>query len=355
MQLRYLPPVPRRPSEQASAAWLWRRLSDDGRHAFCPRCGTDRPFALRRGDIRYDCKVCEMPLDPRAGTAFEGSRTPLGTWFVATAMLREDPALTPTALSAAADVSYATSWRMLRRLRELPPDAFELQAGLDVDASPSGESPARITIPSDDLIADPKLTAILRGAATAIVARGFAETRISDIAHEAGVSAATVLHHFRTREAVLLAALRWAGAVATMQLTEGLDPEESARSWLRTSIGSVLPADEEQRAEAVLQLECWNVALHEPELVVHTEDIARRWRETLTDLVQQGIDRGEFTTDVPATDVADLIAAALNGLWPKVLLGFEDYPRDRCIELADTLLDTLLPAEAAQEASRVAR
>lgn len=341
-------PVPRRPSEQTCAAWLWRRLSDDGRHAYCPRCGADRPFRLRRGDIRYACRVCEMALDPRAGTAFEGSRTPLGTWFVATAMLREDPQLTPTALAAEAGVSYATSWRMLRRLRELPAGAFELRAGLGDE--PGREPSTRVSLPSDDLIADPKLTSILRGAATAIVARGFAETRISDIADEAGVSAATVLHHFRTREAVLLAALRWAGAVATMQLSEELDPDASARDWLRKSVGSILPADEEQRAEAVLQLECWNVALHEPELVVHTEDIARRWRATLAELVQHGIDRGEFSTAAPAADVADLIAAALNGLWPKVLLGFEDYPRERCIELAETLLDTLLPAGAARAA-----
>lgn len=340
-------PVPRTPSESTSAAWLWRRLSEDGRHAYCPRCGADRPFGQRRGDIRYDCEVCGMGLDPRAGTAFEGSRTSLGTWFVATAMLREDPDLTPTALSGAADVSYATAWRMLRRLRELPADAFELRAGLG--EGPGREPPTRMAVPADDLIADPKLTSILRGAATAIVARGFAETRISDIAHESGVSAATVLHHFRTREGVLLAALRWAGAVATMQLSAELDPNASARDWLHTSIESILPADEEQRAEAILQLECWNLAVHEPELVVHTEDIARRWRQTLAELVQHGIDRGEFATAAPAADVADLIAAALNGLWPKVLLGFEDYPRDRCVELAETLLDTLLPAATAEQ------
>lgn len=345
--------MPRRPSEQASAAWLWRRLSEDGRHAYCPRCGTDRPFSLRRSDVRYVCKVCEMALDPRAGTAFEGSRTPLGTWFVATAMLREDPALTPTELSSAAGVSYATSWRMLRRLRELPPGAFELRAGLDDE--PDRASPPRVTMPGEDLIADPKLTAILRGAATAIVARGFAETRISDIADEAGVSTATVLHHFRTRESVLLAALRWAGAVATIQLSAELDPDAPARTWLRASIESVLPADEEQRAEAVLQLECWNVALHEPELVVHTEEIARRWRQTLAELVQHGIDRGEFSPDLPATDLADLIAAALNGLWPKILLGFEDYPRERCVALADALLDALLPAAPARAKARTAR
>ncbi len=336
-----LRPVPRRPSEQTSAAWLWRRISEDGRHAFCPRCAATRRFAPQRGDIRYVCRTCGLALDPRAGTAFEASRTPLGTWFVATAMLREDPELTPTELAAAAGVSYATSWRMLRRLRELPPNAFELRAGAGEE--PDRESPAG-TAPPGDLVSDPRLASILRAAATAIVARGFADTRISDIAREAGVSPATVLHHFRTREGVLLAALRWAGAVATTQLTEELDPDASARDWLRESIRSILPADEQQRAEAVLQLECWNVAVHEPELVVHTEEIARRWRETLAELVQHGADRGEFATGLPAADVADMLAAALNGLWPKVLLGFEDYPRERCIALADALLDTLLPA-----------
>src|SRR3954468_17994402 len=52
--------------------------------------------------------------------------------------------------------------------------------------------------------------AILEAACGAIVERGFAATRIADIAQLAGTSPGTIHYYFETRDEVLMAALKWA-------------------------------------------------------------------------------------------------------------------------------------------------
>src|SRR5688572_9201006 len=57
-------------------------------------------------------------------------------------------------------------------------------------------------------IAGERRPQILRAATRVIAQRGFAATRLSDVAHEAGLSVGTLQHYFGSREAVLAAAFR---------------------------------------------------------------------------------------------------------------------------------------------------
>src|ERR1700753_4031120 len=50
---------------------------------------------------------------------------------------------------------------------------------------------------------------LLRSALEVIVARGYADTRIADVAEHAGTSPALVIYYFKTRDQLLTEALRY--------------------------------------------------------------------------------------------------------------------------------------------------
>ncbi|HEY6706932.1 MAG TPA: IS1595 family transposase, partial [Actinomycetota bacterium] len=68
------------PDEAACLGYL-ERLSWP--HGFlCPECGQDRP-PWRGSRHRLVCRACGHQTTVTAGTLFQGTRTPLRTWFAA--------------------------------------------------------------------------------------------------------------------------------------------------------------------------------------------------------------------------------------------------------------------------------
>jgi AcrR family transcriptional regulator len=90
---------------------------------------------------------------------------------------------------------------------------------------------------------------ILGPACGAIVERGFAQTRVADIAERAGTSTGTVHYDFDSREEVLVAGLRWAseqllarlqapeGAIAIERLARLLDGAVTDGLGVETAVG----------------------------------------------------------------------------------------------------------------------
>ncbi len=62
---------------------------------------------------------------------------------------------------------------------------------------------------SDGQQAEGRREQLLRSALEIIVARGYADTRIADVAEHAGISPALVIYYFKTRDQLLTEALRY--------------------------------------------------------------------------------------------------------------------------------------------------
>src|SRR5579863_82281 len=62
---------------------------------------------------------------------------------------------------------------------------------------------------SDGQIGEGRREQLLRSALEVIVARGYADTRIADVAEHAGTSPALVIYYFKTRDQLLTEALRY--------------------------------------------------------------------------------------------------------------------------------------------------
>ena len=70
---------------------------------------------------------------------------------------------------------------------------------------------------------------ILAAACRAIVERGFADTRVGDIAEAAGTSTGTVHYYFDSKQGVLEAALRWAAEQLFARLDAAGGPDVTTR------------------------------------------------------------------------------------------------------------------------------
>jgi AcrR family transcriptional regulator len=164
---------------------------------------------------------------------------------------------------------------------------------------------------------------ILAAACRVIQERGFAGTRISDIAREAGTSTGTVHYWFEVKDEVLTAALKWASEQLFARLEQIAAGVETERERLAQLLEASLPSTGPRRGEYVLWMELWVRALHEPGLLPECEDLSRRWRGFFFDTVRRGTKAGEFGPVTDPDDVADRLLALVDGLGFELLLGYE--------------------------------
>ncbi len=193
---------------------------------------------------------------------------------------------------------------------------------------------------------------ILAAACRAIVERGFADTRVGDIAAAAGTSTGTIHYYFSSKQEVLEAALRW----ATESLFAGLEPSATPNPTARLGrlLGASIPYP--RRDEWVLWVEMWILVLRAPERMEALEDLSERWRGFFFDVVAAGTESGEFSPAADADVVAERLIALVDGLGFETVVGYRwgtpERMRSLLVEFAAEQLG-LTPAEieAAMERS----
>lgn len=168
---------------------------------------------------------------------------------------------------------------------------------------------------------------ILRAVVTVVRERGFAGTRVADIAIEAGTSPGLILYHFKSLDGALDAALTLLEDEfyedLQRDLREQLGPVERLRHMAELAAGAG-PAVGDWR----LWLELWVRALHDPGAAEVRESLDRRWRSVLSEVIAEGTALGEFHPADPAAAVMRL-ASLLDGLAIQLALGDAEMTPDR--------------------------
>jgi AcrR family transcriptional regulator len=174
---------------------------------------------------------------------------------------------------------------------------------------------------------------ILEAAARAIARLGFAQTRIADIAREAGTSTGTVHYHFDTKEDVLVAALKWANETAyePIQEVNGSDADPTAK--LGSLIQLSVPFPGLPRDWWVLWFELWLLVARRPQLRAVSVELSNRWRGFFTDVVAEGVAAGEFRPAVDVDEAVERLAALIDGLAFQTIVGHHLMPPERMREL----------------------
>jgi AcrR family transcriptional regulator len=163
---------------------------------------------------------------------------------------------------------------------------------------------------------------ILEAACRAIVERGFAETRVGDIAQGAGTSTGTIHYYFDSKQEVLVAALRWASDRLFARLESAGGPDATARLGRLLELSIPYPRPKARRDEYVLWIEMWTLVLRSPERLPPLEDLSVRWRSFFFDVVRDGVENGEFSPVAPADVVAERLIALVDGLGFETAVGY---------------------------------
>ena len=179
-----------------------------------------------------------------------------------------------------------------------------------------------------DLLAKPKQgkdrhQEILEAAARVITDRGLAETRISDIADRCGVSPGLILYYFESKDRLLGEALTHANDQFYLRLSRELRRVTSAREQLEQlielSVPGLLP-EYERLDEWALWVEIWARALRDANLAKEREELDRRWRQSIAEIVRRGRSTGEFPEGADADELGLQIGALIDGLAVQVLM-----------------------------------
>ena len=161
--------------------------------------------------------------------------------------------------------------------------------------------------------------------------RGFAGTRVTDIADAAGTSSGLVLYHFKSLEGALAEALTTLEddfyAELEAELGGSAGPGERLRRMAELGAGSG-PAV----GDWGLWLEIWVRALRSPAARATREQLDRRWRGLIREVIDEGVTSGEFRTD-DAEDATARLAALMDGLAIQLALGDPGMTPDRMVDL----------------------
>jgi AcrR family transcriptional regulator len=177
---------------------------------------------------------------------------------------------------------------------------------------------------------------LLRSALEVIVARGYADTRIADVAEHAGTSPALVIYYFKTRDQLLTEALRYSEDAWYAAGTQRLAAISTAVGRLTELIAmTCLPdTDPAARTEWLLWLDLWALSPRNPGVATVRRKFDERWRETISSTVLSGQEAGEFSTAVDAAEFAVTLSALLDGMAVQIALEDPDVPPARAYDLA---------------------
>jgi AcrR family transcriptional regulator len=169
--------------------------------------------------------------------------------------------------------------------------------------------------------ADQRREDMLRAALEVIAERGFPESRIADVAEQAGTSPALVIYYFKTKDNLLTEAMRFAEDQWYDLGARRMEVIDSAAARLEEIVAmTCLPeADAELPDSWTLWLDLWAQSVRHPEVARVREEFDAHWRETIAGVVRDGQSSGEFG-DIDATEFAITLSALLDGFAIQIAL-----------------------------------
>ncbi|MGO9163224.1 MAG: TetR/AcrR family transcriptional regulator [Streptosporangiaceae bacterium] len=169
--------------------------------------------------------------------------------------------------------------------------------------------------------ADQRREQMLRAALAVISERGYADTRIADVADRTGISPALVIYYFKTKDQLLTEAIRYYEDIWYAAGQRRMAALSSAADRLEEIVAmTCLPEDEpEPLGSWELWLDLWAQAARNSAVASVRQKSDERWRQIIISLVLAGQEAGEFR-DLDAPSFATCLSALLDGLTIQIAL-----------------------------------
>ena len=172
--------------------------------------------------------------------------------------------------------------------------------------------------------------------------KGYAATRVEDIAKQANVTTGAIYHHFEGKSDLYSALVDLNSAKANQLAEQVLQEGGTPATILRRLLVRLFQfADEDEEYRAVVELSI-NMTGFAPELEEITKQILEGRRvltQSFSTLIQEGIDAGEFHSNVSPEDAALALVGFMNGMG---LIWVQDPEHFSIKERAENLVDSFL-------------
>jgi AcrR family transcriptional regulator len=158
---------------------------------------------------------------------------------------------------------------------------------------------------------------ILEAATKVFVRMGFNRARMDDIVEESGLSKGALYWYFKSKDDIITAILDRLVGREAMELRGMLEDERPVREKLSDFLESAIADITRMRPLMPILIEFWGLQLRRKTIRKVIGKYYQEYYETLTPVIQQGVDRGEFRS-VNAKAAAVALGAIIEGtilLW----------------------------------------
>jgi AcrR family transcriptional regulator len=158
---------------------------------------------------------------------------------------------------------------------------------------------------------------LIDAALRVFVERGFAATKVADIASAAGVGKGTLYEYFSAKEELFFAVVEGVHARTVARVDEVLARTGSPRLQLVHLLDLAGTLVTEHLAVHAVTLDFWAASrgsAFEGQFLEATRASYEHYRELVADVLRRGHEAGEFRADVSADGLAALLVGAIDGL-----------------------------------------
>lgn len=153
---------------------------------------------------------------------------------------------------------------------------------------------------------------ILEATCEVVIERGFAGTRIADVAKRLNVSNSLIHYHFDSKESLLAAAFEYYARKDLAEMERDIELGQSAAAQLWRLIESYVPEGSDD-VEWMLWIDAWGEALRNPLMRSISQQLDEQSIGFVERVLRRGNETGEFHCDQPRTS-AMRITAMIDGL-----------------------------------------
>lgn len=184
---------------------------------------------------------------------------------------------------------------------------------------------------------------LLRAATRVFARRGYASTRVADIAREAGVAQGTVYLYFGSRKEMLVAAFEVFAEEMMKGVKEVIESEGSALGRLRAVVRVVLSGMEAEPELSRVVLDFWSAGTSgkagtEEGPEIDAGGLYAEYRGLFGELLEKAKEEGSLRRDLPEETPA-VIVGAIEGV---ALQWIVDPGAVSPLKMAEPILDVLL-------------
>jgi len=164
-----------------------------------------------------------------------------------------------------------------------------------------------------------------------VAKRGFARTRMSDIADEIGVTAPLLLHYFGSKNELITQALVASDEAYLSEFVRefqaGAGPAQLVVRYVEDSVWPAVDGSAWWGEASAVWMNAWITALHDPSIAEARAAEDRRWRAALSDVVAKGQEEGVFRSEVEPDTLVRTLFALLDGFMVQLVLDDPEVSR----------------------------